>query len=263
MVADAGVAVTPPGAPTGVSASLGTAANSVAVSFVGPTASGGSAITGYSVASNPVGLSGSGNASPITVTCPSACSGYSFTVLASNRAGAGAPSAAAEVLTSYQIKATFFEPDTQPQDTIFTGSFTLNSTTLTVSGLSGLLTESMTGPPMITVPLTYQLSSVSDGSAGLLVSSFALNFRKWLCGQLRRLLLRFSIGQTPWRTRRRGQCFCDDLCQPGRPHGSPERGADQPVGLWRLLPRRHDGRYLYDRLFGTRHHGRLPGGAVD
>jgi hypothetical protein len=79
------------------------------------------------------------------------------------------------VLTQFQVKATFFEPDTQPQDTIFTGSFTLNSTTQTVSGLSGSLTESMTGPPMITVPLSYQLSSVSDGSGGLLVSSFALN----------------------------------------------------------------------------------------
>ncbi|MBV5299858.1 MAG: fibronectin type III domain-containing protein [Rhodoferax sp.] len=174
-VADGGATVTPPGVPTGVLASLGATVNTVEVRFVGPAVSGGSPVTGYSVASSPTGLSGSGNASPITVTCPSACVGYTLTVQASNRAGAGAPSAPVEVLTSYQIKATFFEPDTQPQDTIFTGTFTLNSTTRTVTGLSGLLTESMTGPPMITVPLTYQLASVSDGQGGLLVSSFALN----------------------------------------------------------------------------------------
>jgi hypothetical protein len=174
-VADGGVAVTAPGTPTGVTANLGAAANSVAVSFVGPAASGGSPITAYSVVSSPIGITGSGNASPIIVSCPSACTGYTFTVQARNQAGTGAPSAPAEVLTQFQVKATFFEPDTQPQDTIFTGSFTLNSTTQTVSGLSGSLTESMTGPPMITVPLSYQLSSVSDGSGGLLVSSFALN----------------------------------------------------------------------------------------
>lgn len=174
-VADSGAAVTPPGVPTSVSASLGAVAQTVEVRFVGPAVSGGSPITVYSVASSPAGLSGSGSASPIRVTCPTDCTGYSFTVQASNRAGASAPSAPAEVLTDYQIKATFFEPDTQPQDTIFTGSFTLNSTTRTVAGLSGLLTESMTGPPMITVPLTFQLASVSDGQGGLLVSSFALN----------------------------------------------------------------------------------------
>ena len=174
-VVDGGAAVTPPGVPTAVSASLGAVAQTVEVRFVGPAVSGGGPITGYSVVSSPAGLSGSGSASPIRVTCPTACTGYSFTVQASNRAGASAPSAPAEVLTDYQIKATFFEPDTQPQDTIFTGSFTLNSTTRTVTGLSGLLTESMTGPPMITVPLTFQLSSVSDGQGGLLVSSFALN----------------------------------------------------------------------------------------
>jgi hypothetical protein len=87
----------------------------------------------------------------------------------------GAPSASVDVLTRYQVKATFFEPDTQPNDTIFTGSFTLNSTRQIVTGLSGLLTESMTGPPMVTVPLAYQLSTVSDGQGGLLVTSFALN----------------------------------------------------------------------------------------
>ena len=174
-VAEFAAGVTPPGAPTGVSASLGTTASSVAVSFAGPATSGGSPVTGYTVTSSPSGITGSGSTSPITVNCPGSCVGYAFTVQASNVAGTGRPTAPAQVLTRYLVKATFFEPDTQPQDTIFNGTFTLNSTTQTVSGLAGLLTESMTGPPMVTVPLGYQLSSLGDGQGGLLVSSFALN----------------------------------------------------------------------------------------
>ncbi|MBZ4212044.1 MAG: fibronectin type III domain-containing protein, partial [Rhodoferax sp.] len=173
-VADGGPAAAP-GAPTGVKAALGSTANSVVVSFVGPASSGGSPVTGYTVVSTPAGITASGAASPIAVSCPASCSGYAFTVQASNSVGKGAPSAGVDILTSYQVKTTFFEPDTQPNDTIFTGNFTLNSTKQTVSGLAGLLTESMTGPPMLTVPLAYQLSVVNDGQGGLLVTSFALN----------------------------------------------------------------------------------------
>ena len=167
--------LTAPSAPTGVAATAGALANSVLVSYIGPADSGGSPITGYTVVSVPVGITASGSSSPIAVTCPVTCTGYAFAVRASNRVDQSSPSTPAEVITQYKVTATFFEPDTQPNDTIFTGSFTLNSTRQTVSGLSGLLTESMTGPPMITVPLTYQLSAVSDGQGGLLVTSFALS----------------------------------------------------------------------------------------
>jgi hypothetical protein len=174
-VASVVATATPPGAPTGLVATLGSAPGTIVISFVGPADSGGAAITGYSVVSSPSGLVASGTASPITVPCPATCSGYRLQVQAANRAGQGTPSAGAEVLTRFLVKTTIFEPDTQPQDTIFTGSFMLNSSTQTVSGLAGSLTESMTGPPMVTVPLSYQLSSVSDGQGGLRVSSFALN----------------------------------------------------------------------------------------
>ena len=72
---------------------------------------------------------------------------------------------------------------TQPNDTIFTGTFTFDSTSKTVSNLKGTLTESMTkvngvyGGPMTTVALANQLSSVPatlDGASGLLVTTFAL-----------------------------------------------------------------------------------------
>ena len=83
----------------------------------------------------------------------------------------------------YDVVATFREPMTQPNDTIFTGSFTFDSTSKSVSNLTGSLTESMTkvngvyGGPMTTVALANQLSSVPtvlDGASGLLVTTFAL-----------------------------------------------------------------------------------------
>lgn len=88
-----------------------------------------------------------------------------------------AADAVAQGSIRYAIETTFFEPDTQPNNTIFTGTFDFNPQTKTVSNLRGVLTESMTGPPMLTVPIAYQLSTVpaNDGKSGLLVTSFALN----------------------------------------------------------------------------------------
>lgn len=170
-----GAAITAPSAPSNVSTTLGNASNIVVVSFNGPSSSGGSPITGYTVTSVPSGYSANGTSSPISVSCTTTCTGEAFTVAATNNIGTGTPSPAAEVLTNYNVTTTFFEPDTQPNDTIFTGSFTFNSSTRTVTNLKGLLTESMTGAPMATVALTRQLSAVNNGTGGLLVSSFALN----------------------------------------------------------------------------------------
>ena len=81
---------------------------------------------------------------------------------------------------TYNVTAIFYEPDTQPNNTIFTGTFVYDTTTQAISGLKGTLSESMTGdgvdPATQTlVPLNYQLSSVSDGQGGQLISAFALN----------------------------------------------------------------------------------------
>jgi hypothetical protein len=89
-------------------------------------------------------------------------------------------------LINYNVVETFIEPQTQPRDTIFTGSYTFDDVTGTVSNLSGYLTQSMTGtasgsPPyydMSQVHLTNQLSSVPvtiDGVDGLLVTTFLNN----------------------------------------------------------------------------------------
>ena len=60
------ITITVPGAPTGVVATAGNAFASVA--FVAPANNGGSAITGYTVTSNPGGITVSGGSSPINVT---------------------------------------------------------------------------------------------------------------------------------------------------------------------------------------------------
>ncbi len=172
-----GSTATVPGVPQGVAATLGGTSNTVVISAT-QTASGGSPITGYTVVSSPAGVSVQVGTLPATLNCPVAgCVGYAYTVRASNAIGDGAASDPVHVLTDFAVTTRFFEPDTQPNDSIFTGGFTLDSTTGTVLALAGSLTESMTGSattPMTTVALTHPLSSVAAGDGGWLVSSFAL-----------------------------------------------------------------------------------------
>jgi hypothetical protein len=145
------------------------------VSFTAPASNGGSAITGYTVTANPGGITAKGTASPITLTGLTPQTAYTYSVVATNSVGNSAP-ATTDPLNFYDVIETFHEPMTQPNNTIFTGSFTYDSTNQTVSDLNGLLTEAMTGPPMTTVDLVNQLSSVSNTTlGGLLVTTFALS----------------------------------------------------------------------------------------
>ena len=173
---------TVPGAPTGVAATAGNASNTVAVS-ASATDSGGLPITGYTATSTTsASITASSATLPIAVTCPSSCAGHAFTLHATNAIGGGPESAAADVITTYNVTETFFEPDTQPRDSIFIGQFTYNSTTRTVTNLRGILSESMTGNPiaypgdnMTWLTLNNQLSSVQvtlGGVSGLLVTTF-------------------------------------------------------------------------------------------
>jgi hypothetical protein len=176
--------ITVPGAPTGITATAGNASNTVSVS-IGATDSGGSPITSYTVVSSPSGITATGSGSPITVTCPSTCAGYAFSVIASNTIGNSVPSALSDAITNYNVFETFHEPDTQPKNTIFIGTFTFDSTTGTVSNLQGILSEAMTGGSiaypndnMTWLTLGNQLSSVPvtlGGVNGLLVTTFLLN----------------------------------------------------------------------------------------
>lgn len=167
-----------PQAPTGVSATFGSSASSVIITATGVDA-GGSPIVQYSAVSEPAGLSAQSATLPVTVNCGGSCAGRFWRLRATNALGDGADSAATAVVARYAVLLRFFEPDTQPNDTLFTGTFQYNASTRTVSQLQGQLTESMTGSSsgvapyydMIQVTLSHQLSSVSDGQQ-LLVTTF-------------------------------------------------------------------------------------------
>lgn len=169
---------TPPGAPEGVTATLGADDQTVLVNATAVANAGGSPLASYTVTSSPAGLTATATSLPVSVRCPQGCAGVAFALQANNAHGAGPASAWTHVLTPFAVTARFFEPDTQPNDSIFTGTFTLDSTTRAVIALEGSLSESMTGSatiPMTVVPLRYPLSTVIASDGALLVSTFARN----------------------------------------------------------------------------------------
>jgi hypothetical protein len=176
--------VTVPGVPSGVTATLGGTTTTAAVS-VETTASGGSPITSYSVTSIPPGIAIASSALPILVACPASCAGYAFSVVATNAYGTSPASPPVDVVTNFKITVTFYEPDTQPNNSIFIGSYTLDSTTGTVSNLHGKLSEAMTGgnepypnDTMNWLALDFQLSTLTTsvgGADGILATAFLLN----------------------------------------------------------------------------------------
>jgi uncharacterized protein (TIGR02145 family) len=83
---------TVPGAPTIKTVTAGNA--QATVTFTAPVSDGGSAITGYTATSNPGSKTGSGTASPITVTGLTNGTAYTFTVTATNANGIGPASSA-------------------------------------------------------------------------------------------------------------------------------------------------------------------------
>ena len=92
---------------------------------------------------------------------------------------AGGAEIAEAATTTYNVTTTWFEPETQPFDSIFTGTFTYDDTSKTVSNLRGMLSESMTGDqlggtPMTWLTLNYQLLSWHDASLG---GTFAATFK--------------------------------------------------------------------------------------
>ena len=83
-------AVTPSALPDAPTIGTATPGNGQAtVTFTAPASDGGSAITSYTVTSSPGGLTGTGTASPITVSGLVNGQTYTFTVTATNNAGTG------------------------------------------------------------------------------------------------------------------------------------------------------------------------------
>ncbi|WP_455918572.1 putative Ig domain-containing protein [Ensifer canadensis] len=102
-----------PGAPTAASATAGD--TQAMVSFAAPSSTGGATITGYTVTSNPGGITGTGASSPIAVSGLTNGISYTFTVTATNSAGTGPASTASNAVISKAAQTiTFANPG--PQD---------------------------------------------------------------------------------------------------------------------------------------------------
>ena len=190
-----GDAPTPPDPPSGVTVSAGPIPGTTAlVHFTAPAWDGGSTITGYTVTVEPGGQRVSSATSPMAVSGLVVGTAYTFNVVANNAIGSSEAGVAHNV-NRYRVVETFHEPMTQPNDTIFTGSFAYDSIGEMVSDLEGSLTQSMTKPdpacvpggmgsgkscfggPMTTVELKHQLSAervTIEETEGLLVTTFAL-----------------------------------------------------------------------------------------
>lgn len=169
-------------APLGVSVAPGDASGTAKVSFLSSALDAGISSLTFTVTANPGAITAAGTASPIVVAGLVPETAYTFAVVASDGAASSAP-ATTGLLGFFDVVETFREPMTQPNDSIFTGSFTFDFAAGSVSNLAGSLTESMTkvngthGGPMTTVALANQLSAVPvvlDGANGLLVTTFAL-----------------------------------------------------------------------------------------
>jgi hypothetical protein len=171
-----------PDTPQGVRVTAGVTPDSVIVSAQ-RVDSGGSAILRYRVRAVPAGIELDSPTLPVTVNCPGGCAGLAFTLSAHNAVGEGSASAPTHIRTRYNVVSTFYEPDTQPRNTVFTGSFWLDATTGEVSALQGTLTESMTGTAtgaspyfdMTQLTLRHQLSVIRDEALGGLRVSVFLN----------------------------------------------------------------------------------------
>ncbi|WP_156420244.1 DUF4347 domain-containing protein, partial [Rheinheimera sp. EpRS3] len=117
------------------------------VTFTAPASTGGANITGYTVTSNPGGLTGTGAGSPITVGGLTNGVSYTFTVTATNSAGTGAASAASNSITPASPQTiTFNNPGAQN----FGTTPTLTATSDAAGGYPVSFTSATTGVCTIT-----------------------------------------------------------------------------------------------------------------
>lgn len=153
------VAAIAPGAPTGASA---TADDSQAiVSFVAPTDTGGASITGYTVTSNPDGITATGTASPITVPNLHNGTAYTFTVMATNVAGPGQASLPSNSVTPQGAQTITFNPGAQVFGT---------SPTLTATASSGLPVTFLATTPLVCSTSGNTLTFASAGTCTVTAS---------------------------------------------------------------------------------------------
>ncbi len=157
---------TAPDAPTIGTATAGD--EQVSVAFTAPVNNGGSAITGYTVTSNPGGFTGGGNgftSSPITVSGLTNGTAYTFTVTATNAIGTSVQSGTSGSATPKGNQTITF---TQPSSQNFGTSPTLTATATSATGTDGLtvaFSSSTTG--VCTITSGGSLTFVTAGSCSI------------------------------------------------------------------------------------------------
>ena len=120
-----------PGAPTGVTASTSTP-NQASVSWTAPVSNGGSAITYYSIASNPAVFFATTSGTSIVATGLTNGTAYTFSVSATNVSGTGATSTASSAVTPVASLVT--ASVLQPSISSITQTSVLASSTITSVG---------------------------------------------------------------------------------------------------------------------------------
>ena len=135
-------AATAPGAPTITGATAGN--RQASVSFTPPASNGGSAITGYTVTASPGGLTGTGTASPITVSGLTNGTAYTFTVTATNAAGTGSASAASNSVTPQIL------PTPNPEQTTVKGDV-IDQNGISVKGVEAKVSTETNGNKTVEV----------------------------------------------------------------------------------------------------------------
>jgi len=161
-----------PNAPTiGTATNVGTGRaynnGAATVTFTAPTFDGGLPITGYTVTSSPGGFTGTGAASPITVTGLQSNTAYTFTVTATNSRGTSTASAASNSITATTVPDA---PTVSVADVGTARAYNNGAATVTITG-------GATGGSAIT---SYTATSTpgsftASGSSPLTVTGLASN----------------------------------------------------------------------------------------
>ena len=181
---------TVPGAPTIGTATAGNA--QATVNFTAPASNGGSAITSYTVTSNPGGRTATGASGPLIVTGLTNGTAYKFTVRATNAVGTGAASAASNSVTptgstpgptvpgaptigtatagNAQATVSFTAPASDGNNAITSYTVTSSPGGITATGVSSPLT--VTG---LTNGTTYTFTVTATNAVGTGAASAASN----------------------------------------------------------------------------------------
>ncbi|MBK5275675.1 MAG: fibronectin type III domain-containing protein [Desulfuromonadales bacterium] len=150
-----------PGAPTIGTATVGD--TQATVTFTTPDSNGGSAITNYSVTSNPGNFTATGTGSPLTVTGLTNGTAYTFTVTATNAVGTGLQSISSNSVTPIGTQSITFPSLTAKSYGV--GDFDPGAT-----ASSGLAVTYTSSNPAVATMLAGKIHVVGVGSTTITAS---------------------------------------------------------------------------------------------